>query len=306
MKVFIAGATGVLGRCLVPKLIAAGHTTRLLVRDVKKAEQLFGEISVLGAPSFPSFGKGGVVELCHGDLLAPGMEASLLPMMQGYDAVVHIATSIPRDLTVPDAWTANTHLRIRGTGRLQRAALDAGVATFVQQSIITAYRDGGDDWLDENTSLDQSSERRDIWHPVAIMESMLRLFGRQPKPMRWTILKGGLFVGPGTWQHLLVEQIRRGELIIPGNGSQYVSLVHVEDVADAYVSALERAPGGSIFNINAEPLHYADYVDGIADRIGTPHPARDLSKPRPPSHRASTKAAREILGWQPKHSIWPE
>ena len=308
MKVFIAGATGVLGRSLVPKLLVAGHTLRLLVRDPH------------GAPSFPSFGKGGMlnddkgiklsemsgVELHHGDLLALNMEATLAPMMQGCDAVIHIATSIPRDPSAPDAWTTNTHLRIRGTGRLQRAALEAGVTTFIQQSIVMAYRDGGDDWLDEHTHLDQSPERRDIVHPVAIMESMMRLFGRQPKPMRWVILKGGLFVGPGTSQSQLVERIRTSELTIPGDGSHFVSLVHVEDVADAYVAALDHAPAASIFNINAEPLRYGDYVDGIADRISSPHPKRDPSQPRPPSHRASNQAAREILGWQPTRSIWPQ
>jgi nucleoside-diphosphate-sugar epimerase len=169
-----------------------------------------------------------------------------------------------------------------------------------------AYRDGGDEWLDEHTHLDQSPERRDISHPVAIMESMMRLFARQPKPMRWVILKGGLFVGPGTSQQQLVDRIRMNGLTIPGDGSHFISLVHVEDVADAYVAALDRAPASSLFNINAEPVRYGDYVDTIADRIGASHPERDLSQPRPPSHRASTKSAREILGWQPKHSIWPE
>lgn len=291
MKVFIAGATGVLGRALVPQLLAAGHTLRLLVRDGAKAHQLFPQLGI---------------DLMEGDLLAQNMESKLTPMMEGSDAVIHAATSIPSDFTAPGAWTTNTHLRIRGTGRLQRAALEANVTTFLQQSIVMAYRDGGDEWLDENTWLDQSPERREICHPVAIMESMMRLFGRQPKPMRWCILKGGLFVGPGTWQDRTVEQIREGTLVVPGDGSQFVSFVHVEDVATAYVAALERAPAASLFNVGAEPVRYGEYVDTIADRIGAPHPSRDPSQPRPPSHRASTKAAREVLKWEPHHSIWPE
>ncbi|HEY1270883.1 MAG TPA: NAD(P)-dependent oxidoreductase, partial [Terriglobales bacterium] len=270
-----------------------GHSLRLLVRP-----------RPLAAPPFPA-GEGGAIELLEGDLLAPAMESKLTGMMQGCEAVIHIATSIPHHVTGPNAWTANTQLRIRGTGRLQRAALDSGVTTFLQQSIISAYRDGGDDWLDENTHLDQSPERRDICHPVAIMEAMMRLYGRQSKPMRWTILKGGTFVGPGTAQCDLIERIRRHELTIPVDGSHFVSLVHVEDVADAYVLALDRAPSGSIFNICAEPLRYGEYVDGLADLFAAPHPARDPSRPRPPSHRAETKAARDVLGWEPKHSIYP-
>jgi nucleoside-diphosphate-sugar epimerase len=290
VKVCIAGATGVLGRALVPKLLAAAHSVRALVRDRTKAEQTFSR----------------EVEIVECDLLAPGTEAKLPDLMDGCDAVVHAATAIPRDMSAPGAWTANTHLRIRGTGRLQRAALQVGVTVFVQQSIIMAYRDGADEWLDENTWIDQSPDRREICHPVAIMESMMRLFGRQPKPMRWTILKGGLFVGPGTGQARLVEQIRRGELVIPGDGLQFISLVHVDDVAEAYVAALERAPAASIFNICAEPIRYGDYVDGLADLEHAPHPPRDLSRPRPRSHRASTKAAQEKLGWKAKRSIWPE
>ena len=288
MKICIAGATGVIGRALVPKLLAAGHSPRLLVRDPAKASNLFED-----------------VEIVECDLLAFGMEAKLAPMMDGCEALIHAATSIPHNFSAPGALTANTHLRIRGTGRLQRAALDVGVTTFIQQSIIMAYRDSGDDWLDENTWIDQSPERREICHPVAIMESMMRLFARQPKPMRWVVLKGGQFVGPGTFQADVVETIRKQELIIPGDGSHFVSFVHVEDYADAYVAALERAPAASLFNICAEPIRYGDYVDHIADLIQSPHPPRDPSQLRPVSHRASPKAAREILGWKPKHSIWP-
>ena len=291
MKVCLAGATGVLGRALVPRLIAAGHSVRALVRDLSKAEMRYSGMDA---------------EIVECDLLSPRMEARLTPMMDGCEAVIHAATSIPRDFTAPGAWMANTHLRIRGTGRLQRAALDVGVTTFLQQSIIMAYRDGGSDWLDENTWIDQSPERREICHPVAIMESMMRLYARQPKPMRWTILKGGIFVGPGTFQEDTVDQIRRGELVVPSDGSHYVPLIHVEDVADAYVLALERAPAASLFNICAEPMTYGEYVDGIADRLGVQRPQRDASKALPVSHRACTKAAREVLGWEAKHSVWPE
>ena len=291
MKIFIAGATGVLGRALVPKLIDAGHTLRLLVRNPGKLKADRPEANI---------------EIVQGDLLAADMESKLTSMMKGCEAVMHIATSIPSDPTLIEAWTTNTHLRIRGTGRLQRAALEVGVTTFVQQSVIMAYRDGGDNWIDESTWIDQSQERHHICHPVAIMESMMRLYKRQPKLMRWVILKGGLFVGPGTGQPALVEKIRRLDLVVPGDGSHFISPVHVEDVAGAYVLALERAPAESIFNICAEPIRYGEYVYRLADIGGAPHPKRDPSKPKPPSHRASTKAAREVLGWEPKRSIWPE
>ena len=132
------------------------------------------------------------------------------------------------------------------------------------------------------------------------------LLRKHPRQMRWAILKDGIFVGPGTFQERTVEQIRRGELVVPGDGSHWVSLVHVDDVAEAYVIALERTPAQSVFNICSEPLRYGDYVDGLADRLGAERPRRDLSETKPVSHRATNVKAKDVLAWAPKKSIWPE
>jgi len=292
VKVAIAGATGVLGRALVPKLVESEHEPVLLVRNVDKAKELF---------------RGLPVDIKECDLLASSStEKRVAELMAGCEGLIHAATAIPSDFSTPGAWTNNTLLRIRGTGKLERAALDVGVEVFLCQSIVMAYPDGGDQWLDENTHIDSSPERRDICHAVAIMESMMWLLRKHPRQMRWSILKGGLFVGPGTSQERLLEQIRHGELTVPGDGSHFVSFVHVDDVADAYVAALAKAPGQSIFNICAEPIRFGEYVDGLADRSGVERPKRDMSKWTPISHRATNAKARETLGWQPKKSIWPE
>jgi len=289
VRVAVAGATGVLGRALVPQLIEAGHQPVALVRDTAKAERLFG-----GMP----------VEIKHCELLARGCtERTVAELIGGCLGVIHAATAIPSDFNAPDAWVRNTLLRIRGTGRLERAALAVCAEVFLCQSIIMAYPDGGDQWLDEKTPIDWSGERREVCQPVGIMESMIWLLRKHPSKMRWAILKGGIFVGPGTFEERTIEQIRRGELVVPGDGSHYVSLVHVEDVANAFVMALERAPTHSVFNICAEPLRYGDYVDALADGIGAKHPRRDLSLPMPPSHRATNRGAREVLGWEPKRAV---
>jgi len=291
VKVAIAGATGVLGRALVPKLLEAGHQARLLVRNPSKAEEMFRDLPV---------------EVRECDLLAStSTEDHVAKLIDGCAGLIHAATAIPADFTAPDAWTQNTLLRIRGTGRLERAALAVGVEGFLCQSIVMAYPDGGDEWLDETRHIDPSPERRDICHAVGIMESMMWLLRKHPRQMRWSILKGGWFVGPGTFEEGTVEQIRRGELVVPGDGSHFVPFVHVDDVADAYIAALERAPGQSVFNICADPVRYGEYVDGLAERMGVARPRRDLSLPKPPSHRASNRKAKEVLGWQPKRSIWP-
>jgi nucleoside-diphosphate-sugar epimerase len=293
VRVAVAGATGVLGRALIPKLLATGYQVCALVRDQQRAQKLFAEYTSAD------------LGFAEADLLGRGLESRLPALLVGCDAVIQGATAVPIDASEPGAWDRNTQVRIRGTGRLQRAALNANVRTFLLQSVVMAYPDGGDQWLDENTHIDSSAARRAIAHPVAIMESMMYLFERQPKPMRWCILKGGLFVGEGTGQDRLLERLRTGQETVQGEGQNFVSLVNVEDATDAYVAALERSESGSVFNICDEPIRYGDYVDRLAGMIRAPRPRRESSKPCPPSWRCSNQRAREVLGWTPKRGIWP-
>ena len=134
----------------------------------------------------------------------------------------------------------------------------------------------------------------------------MRLFRHQQRQVRWVVLRGGCFVGPGTRQERQIEQLRRGEKVIAGDGANWISPVHVEDAAAAYMMALERAPTGSTFNVCDEPIRYREYMEHLAELMGAPRPRLDLSKSRPPSFRCSNKKAREVLGWKPMRSVWPE
>ena len=288
LRVIVFGATGVLGQELVPLLLEQGHAVVAPVRSSEKAQAL---------------AEAGV-KLRAGDLLSPETQARLPEMMAGCHAAVHIATAIPRDFGAPGAWEANTRLRVEGTRALLDGALAAGVERYVQQSIVMAYVDGGDRWLDESTPLDTSPERTSVCRPVIEMEGMVRAV--PPGRLAWCILRGGSFQGPGTEQDGTVERLRAGTLSVPCDGSSYISPVHPADMAAAVALALERAASGSIFNVNDEPLRQGDYLDRLADLVGAPRPERDPSRPCPPSFRCSSAAAREALGWAPVHSIWPE
>jgi 2-alkyl-3-oxoalkanoate reductase len=237
VRVFVAGGTGVLGRVLLPRLIAGGHSVRAIARRVRS--------TVLPAE----------VELIEADLL----EDDLLDLVRGCDAVVHIATAIPADASAPRAWDLTGRLRTSGTRRLLNATLAAQVPRYVQQTIVMAYRDGGDAWLDEQTPLDQSSARAATCGPVIEMEATIRDI--DPRRLAWTILRGGSFVGPGTQQSDLIEELRLGAAVVHGDGSNYLSAVNVADMASGFVVVLERAPEGSTFNIVDEPLRYGAYVD---------------------------------------------
>jgi uncharacterized protein YbjT (DUF2867 family) len=192
MRVFVVGATGVLGRALVPLLLARGHAVRALVRSPERGRQL----AEAGADVVP------------GDLLEPELAARLPDLVAGCQAVIHAATAIPRDPAAPGAWDATTRLRTEGTRRLLDAALAAGARRYLQQSIVMAYPEGGDRRLDEATPLDDSPARAAVCAPVAAMEGMVR--AADPERLGWCILRGGIFVGPGTGQDKLIARARVG------------------------------------------------------------------------------------------------
>ena len=281
MRIFVAGATGVLGRALLPLLAAGGHSVRAVARRAPDV-------------AFPA-----EVELLQADVLAD----DLVELVRGSDAVIHVATAIPADRSARGAWDATARLRIDGTRRLLAAALACGVERYLQQSIVMAYRDGGEAWLDESAPLDDSALRAETCGPVIAMEAMIRALG--PQLPGWTILRGGSFVGPGTAQGVLMEQLRRGEVVVAGDGSNYVSPVHVADMAAGFAAALERAPGGSTFNIVDEPRRFGAYVDALADSVGAMRAPRAGRLPLPPSWRCSNRAAKTGLGWLPRERTVP-
>lgn len=281
MTVLVAGATGVLGRALVPLLIAGRHRVLAIARRASTA-------------GFPAD-----VEAIDADLL----KDDLIGLVHGCDAVVHIATAIPPDREAPGAWELTARLRTEGTRRLLDAAVACHVRRYVQQSIVMAYRDGGDAWLDEKAPLDDSPERAGICGPVIAMEAMIGAV--DPHILAWTILRGGSFVDDGIGEDTLLDRLRAGDVIVAGDGSNYVSLVNVADMASAVVSALEFAPAGSTFNIVDEPLRYGDYIDALCDLIGVARPRREATLSLPPSWRCTNRKALRALGWMPRERIWP-
>ncbi|GCE30088.1 nucleoside-diphosphate sugar epimerase [Dictyobacter alpinus] len=287
MHVFVIGATGVLGRVLLPRLQQAGHTMHTLVRSQAQA-QVLREVGMVATV---------------GEILQPEMQQQLPDLVQGCDAVIHIATAIPATPTTPNAWETNTRLRTEGTRCLLDAALKAGARRYIQQSIVMAYPDSGDVWLDEEQTFDKDPARAAVCVPVMQMEQMVRAVS--PDRLHWSILRGGLFVGAGTGQEKLLANLRTGQVEIPGKGQNFISLIHVADMAEAFVQTLEQAAAGSIYHVVVEPLRYADYVNTLADRLQVPHPPYNTTLHEGLSLRCRNQRLREQTGWQPRHSIFP-
>lgn len=288
VKIAIAGPTGVLGRALIPLLLENGYEVRALARNTAKTKKIFGHS----------------VEICECDLLSPAIAETLPTLLPGCDVVIHIATSIPHDFTDSEAWKVNTLLRTRGTELLLSAALKSGVKQYIQQSIIMAYPDCGSRWITEETKLDHSGERANVCGPIIQMEQQLQRIS--PDFIHWSILRGGVFVGPGTFQENDIESLRKGQMTAECDGHYYFSPVHVKDMASAFYLAMQRSKPGSVYNINDEPLTRIQYKNQLAELVGTSVPPTNQQLPCPPSHRCSNIKARLELGWQPVHPVYPK
>ncbi|WP_052809876.1 NAD-dependent epimerase/dehydratase family protein [Streptomonospora alba] len=283
MRVFAVGATGVLGRRLVPLLTARGH-----------------KVTAMAPDRLDSLPEG--IPTVRAGLLDSGLD--LRAQVEGHDAVVNLATSMPRDPSAAGAWRPTGRIRSVGTGALVEAARAAGVRRLVQMSITMAYADGGDGWLAEDALFDADPRRREIVDPVAEMERAVSAV--PPTEVAWCLLRGARFAGPGTAQDTQCGQLARGELRIPGDGRAFVSMVHVVDYAAAVVAALERAPAGWTFNVADEPLRVGDYYTRLARATGCAPPESDgADESGIPSHRIDSTAARQKLGWHPARGIWP-
>ena len=285
MRIFIVGATGVLGRAVVPAIVARGDTVVALVRSKERAEAIAG----------PS------VNLIEGDLLQLSA-AELEPILAGCDVVAHLATALRPGSPGLGTTNTNTALRTTGTRRLLDATLAASVPRYIQQSIALAYVDGGDAWLDESTPFFQA-ENGGAGQPVVEMEAMVTAI--PPGRLQWVILRGGSFTGPDTRQDDVIAGLRAGTLIVPGDGSNWVSFIHSDDYAAAIVASIYSQVSGVVLNVTDEPIRNGDYLDRLAAILKLPPPPRDLDAPLPRSYRCTSEPAKRLLGWAPTAGIWP-
>lgn len=289
MKIAVVGATGVLGQALVPLLAQSDHSVLAVARSTAKAKALYSSLKS--------------VEIVECDLLAPQAETCLRAALQGCQAIAHVATAIPRNMSVPSAWEANTRLRTEGVRLLLQICQEMGIKRYLQQSITMAYPDHGPDWIYEDCPLDPSPERALICAPIITMESLVQSI--TPGQLEWCILRGGEFVGPGTFQEATITNLLAGRETLSGTGNNYVSLIHVGDMATAFATALTRAPAGTILNIVDEPLTQKDYKTQLAARINAVPPQFDATARTPFSWRCSNQAAKTILEWSPMKGVYP-
>ena len=279
MRIFLAGATGVIGRRLVPLLVGQGHSVTGFVRRAAGAQWLRG----LGAEAVAGdvFDRDGVLRAVR----------SVAP-----DVVVHQLTDLKGGNL-----QANSEMRKTGTRHLMDAALAAGVRRVVAQSIAWMY-EAGEVPAAESTPLDlgaRGSRLRTVQGVVAL-EAAVR------EAPEWVVLRYGLLYGPGTWfarGGLMAERAARGELAADGDVS---SFVHVDDAAGAAGDALEW-PTGAVNVCDDAPAAGREWVPAFCRAVGVAEPAVAAEDRRHEWARgASNEYARKGLNWTPAYPSWRE
>jgi len=286
MKIFVAGATGVVGRRAVRLLVDAGHDVTGVARAPSKAALLH----TLGAVPVTV------------DLFDPG---AVTAAVAGHDVVCNLATHIP-DLTRasrPGAWDETSRLRTDASRNLVDAALATGTQRYVQESIAFLYPDCGDRWIAESTALVEGP----FGAPVKAAEAQAARFTAAGGA--GIVLRFGLFYGAGSSHTAYQLRVAAaGVAPVLGPAGAFTPMLHLDDAASAVVAAL-RAPAGTYNVVEDQPATKAEQVGALAAALGTAPPrllpagvsraagASGANMAR--SQRVSNRRFRDATGWAP-------
>jgi nucleoside-diphosphate-sugar epimerase len=257
MRVFVAGATGVIGRSLLPMLVSGGHEVVGMTRSEEKA----GLIRELGAEAV-------VADAFDADGLRD-VVAEARP-----EAVIHELTDIPREIDpkrFADQFERNNRLRREGTRNLVSAAQAAGARRVIAQSIAFVYRDGGGVLHSEDDPL--AVELGDIVGAVAALEETVT----GAEGLEGVVLRYGYLYGPGTSyasDGAQAEMVRRRRFPIVGDGGGVFSFIHVDDAAAATVRALDHGAAGLYNVVDDEPAAVREWLPVLAETLGARKPWR--------------------------------
>ena len=300
MRVLVTGATGVIGRRLTPLLASSGHEVIALTRR-----------SAPG-PTGPARDARAVI----GDLLDRDHVVRAVRTVRP-DAVVHMATAIPRSIDprrlAADFATTN-RLRTEGTRNLLAAAADLGVRRFVAQGLAYAYDPAGTGVAAEDDPLWQDPPKQ--FAPVL---AALRELEELTAGVGGTVLRLGHLCGPGSIYAAdgsFAAQVRAGRVPLVGGGASVFSFTHAHDAATAVVAALDREVAGPLNIVDDEPTPMRQWLPEYARALGARAP-----KTAPAAlarlavggwgvafmtrlRGADNSRAKAELSWKPRYGSW--
>jgi nucleoside-diphosphate-sugar epimerase len=303
MRVLVAGASGVIGRRLVPMLIAAGHE----VAGMTRSEQRADAIRAAGAEPV-------VCDVFDASLLRDRVTAA------APEVVVHELTDLPPALDprkAAEQMAGNDRVRTEGTANLVSAALAAGARRMVAQSIAFVYAPTGSGLKDEQDSLFDDSPppwSRSV-RAVAELERLVTDTGG----LDGLVLRYGFFYGPGSTYASdggLAAQVRARRFPVVGKGEGVFSFIHVDDAAAATVAAVGRGRPGIYNIVDDDPAPLRDWLPLYAEQLRAKKPWRvpkfiaRIAAGRygvmlaTELRGASNERAKRELDWQPRYASW--
>jgi nucleoside-diphosphate-sugar epimerase len=296
MKVFIAGASGAIGRPLVRQLVERGHEVVGMTRSNAESVRALGAEPV-------------VADALDADAVRGAVE----------NARPHVVVNELTDLAKPlnprkyDEWLAGTNrLRREGTKHLADAAAGAGATRFISQSVAFAYRHDPGVKTEDDPIVGAS-----VGEMGAAMEELERITLAAPGGI---VLRYGFFYGPGTAYDRdgqQVEMIRKRRMPIIGGGEGCFPFIHVDDAAAATVAAIESGAPGVYNVVDDHPARGCDWIPHVADVVGAKSPRRipawvarmiagSVVSGATEMQPVSNEKAKRELGWAPRYASWRE
>ncbi|MCY1021447.1 NAD-dependent epimerase/dehydratase family protein [Pyxidicoccus sp. MSG2] len=294
MKVLVTGGTGFVGGGAIRALRQRGHEVLTLARESRAAR----ELAASG------------VRVVHGDL-----SADHVPAAREVDAIVHCAMAPFKGLRVSRAEQRRiAELDLDWSLRLLRAGAGAA-STFVFSSGIWVYGDTGESFADESSTP----------RPFRIVESKVATEQKVAEEARRLgyrsviVLRIGTVYGPtGSFEKFFLQPMRAGKRVRWfGSGLQHTSLVHVDDVGQAYALAVEKNEYATYNIVDDEPVPMRTYMGYLAEQLGAPAPGGlpawlaslvtgALGEPLTHGQKVSNAKARRELGWRPAFPTYRE
>lgn len=303
MRVFLAGATGVIGRPLVPALIAEGHQVTGMTRSPEKLAAL----------------RAAGVEPVLADALDAEAVVSAVDQARP-DAIIHQLTAIPQRIdprAIERDFALTDRLRSEGTKHLIAAARASGVRRILAQSIAFAYDPGPAGTVHgEDDPLIVSPPKQFRRPARALAELERRVLGAGGLVLRY-----GYFYGPHcgiSRTGAMSADVLRRRLPIVGRGTGVWSFVHIDDAARATVTALSRGAPGPYNIVDDDPAPVSEWLPGLAEALGAKPPRRVPAflarlaagdygvAVMTRAQGASNARARAELGWMPQYPSWRE
>lgn len=301
MRVFVAGASGAIGRPLLRQLLAGGHEVTGMTRRQERA----AEIGAAGAAAV-------VCDAFDADALREAVVAARP------EVVVHALTALPQKFKPRSDYLAATNrVRTEGTRNLVAAAQAAGARRLVAESVAFFYRPEGDWVKGEEAPLAEPGPDRFGTALEALLELERQVLGAEG--IEGLVLRYGWLYGPGTYyagDGSTAAEVAKRRYPVVGAGTGTFSFIHVDDAAGATVAAAARGAAGVYNVVDDEPAALREWLPAYADALGAKPPRRvpawlaRLVAGRPVVAAAlemrgasNTKAKRE-LDWSPAHPSW--